>query len=436
MQFRVLIVGAGPAGLIAAHALHQAGINFTILERRPNATPQLGGTVGLFPQSVRILNQLGLMQPLEALSVGAVNKTNIDIHTGKVMGSSPIFSIMKDIHGYPVLALFRRDLVEVLYNHLPERETRVRFNSSITDIETGSDGVTVHLEDGSTERGSMVIGADGAYSKTRSVMQRLIKESSPKPFDTTNENTMLATFQSLVGYGPNIDGLETETFFEGHGKNITTLISPKKDGVVFFVLRPLPKPTKSGKKYTFDDAAAMARDCSSLFVAPNVKFEQLWALQKSAVLVNQEEGLAPKWHWGRIVCLGDSVHKMTSISALGLNTAIQDDVVLVNELRSLLHIDPNPSTNALEKAFLRYYSTRLEDTKKALADSALVVRAVTWSSWFYQFLDQYVLRLLGDPLVFRLVAFPTIQKGQILDFVHIKDDKNGIWPWKASNPVE
>ena len=97
MQFRVLIVGAGPAGLIAAHALHQAGINFTILERRPNATPQLGGTVGLFPQSVRILNQLGLMQPLEALSVGAVNKTNIDIHTGKVMGSSPIFSIMKDM---------------------------------------------------------------------------------------------------------------------------------------------------------------------------------------------------------------------------------------------------------------------------------------------------------------------------------------------------
>jgi hypothetical protein len=97
MQFRVLIVGAGPAGLIAAHALHQAGINFTILERRPNATPQLGGTVGLFPQSVRVLNQLGLMQPLEALSVGAVNKTNIDVYTGKVMGSSPLFSIMKDM---------------------------------------------------------------------------------------------------------------------------------------------------------------------------------------------------------------------------------------------------------------------------------------------------------------------------------------------------
>lgn len=95
MPFRVLIVGAGPAGLIAAHALHQAGIDFTILERRPHATPQLGGTVGLFPQSVRILNQLALMQPLEALSVGAVKKTNIDVRTGMVMGSSPIFSIMK-----------------------------------------------------------------------------------------------------------------------------------------------------------------------------------------------------------------------------------------------------------------------------------------------------------------------------------------------------
>lgn len=333
------------------------------------------------------------------------------------------------------MALYRKDLLDVLYSHLPERETRVLFNSSITDIETDSDGVTVHLEDGSTEKGSMVIGADGAYSKTRSVMQRLIEESSPKPFDTASENTMVAKFESLVGYGPIIDGLETDTFFEGHGKNITTLISPKKDGTVFFILRPLAKPANSGETYTFDDAAAMAKDCSSLFVAPNVKFEQIWAQQKSAVLVTQEEGLAPKWHWGRIVCLGDSVHKMTSISALGLNTAIQDDVVLVNELHSLLHIDPNPSADALEKAFLRYYSTRLEGTKKALADSALVVRAVTWSSWFYQILDQYVLRLIGDPLVFKLVACPTIQNGQILDFVHIEDDKNGLWPWKASNPV-
>lgn len=324
----------------------------------------------------------------------------------------------------------------MLYNHLPDRETRIRFNCSVADVETCRDGVTVHLEDGSTERGSMVIGADGAYSKTRSVMQRLIRESSSKTMDADNENPMLATYQSLVGYGPKIDGLETDTFFEGHGKNVTTLISPKNDGAVFFVLRPLPQPTNSGRKYTAKDAATMAKDCSDLFVAPNVKFGQVWAQQQSAVLVNQEEGLAPKWHWGRIVCLGDSVHKMTSISALGLNTAIQDIVVLVNELRSLLHVDANPSADALEKAFVRYYGTRLEGTKKALADSALVVRAVTWSSWFYQILDQYVLRLLGDPLVFKLVAFPTIQKGQILDFIHIEDDKNGVLPWKVSNPVQ
>jgi hypothetical protein len=267
-------------------------------------------------------------------------------------------------------------------------------------------------------------------------MQRLFKESLPKSVDTADESPMLATFQSLVGYGPNIDGLQTETFIEGHGENITTLVSPKKDGVVWFILRPLPEPTRSRKKYTFDDAAAMANDCSSIFMAPGVKFEQLWAQQKSVVLVDQEEGLAPKWYWGRMVCVGDAVHKMTSISALGLNTAIQDNVVLVNELHSLLQADPNPTTDALEEAFLRYYNNRLEGTKKALADSALVVRAVTWSSWIYRILDRYILRLLGDSLVFKLIAYPTIQKGEILDFVHIEDDKEGVWPWKVSNPVK
>ena len=57
---RVLVVGAGPAGLVLAHMLPLAGIDdFIVLERRADILEPSGAGVGLWPHSVRVLNQLG-----------------------------------------------------------------------------------------------------------------------------------------------------------------------------------------------------------------------------------------------------------------------------------------------------------------------------------------------------------------------------------------
>lgn len=67
----VIIVGGGPVGLVAAHALHAAGIPFTLLESRALDDVLADGGASLFvgPHNLRVLHQLGLGDEIERLGV-------------------------------------------------------------------------------------------------------------------------------------------------------------------------------------------------------------------------------------------------------------------------------------------------------------------------------------------------------------------------------
>ena len=60
-SFKVVIVGAGIAGLILAHSLERAHIDFVILEKAEIA-PSRGYTITLHPQACRILHQINCLE--------------------------------------------------------------------------------------------------------------------------------------------------------------------------------------------------------------------------------------------------------------------------------------------------------------------------------------------------------------------------------------
>lgn len=62
--FRVIIAGGGIAGLTLANALEKANINYVLLEARDTITPQVGASIGFFPNGGRILDQLGCFDPI------------------------------------------------------------------------------------------------------------------------------------------------------------------------------------------------------------------------------------------------------------------------------------------------------------------------------------------------------------------------------------
>ena len=75
-EFRVLIVGGGPAGLSFANMLAQFGIDFLLLERYPAVVTDIGANITLLPHSVRIFDAMGLLEHCEGQYVNLGNKVN------------------------------------------------------------------------------------------------------------------------------------------------------------------------------------------------------------------------------------------------------------------------------------------------------------------------------------------------------------------------
>ena len=64
-SFKVIIVGAGLSGLLLAHLLDRANIDFIVLEKHEKIVHAVGGSFGCWPNAARILDQLGVWDDVE-----------------------------------------------------------------------------------------------------------------------------------------------------------------------------------------------------------------------------------------------------------------------------------------------------------------------------------------------------------------------------------
>lgn len=88
---RVIIIGSGPAGLTMGHCLHRAGVeDFVILERRSDPVDPSGAGLGFWPQTFRIMDQLGLIDRFRALSPPMKRSVHLDPE-GNVIYESNLF---------------------------------------------------------------------------------------------------------------------------------------------------------------------------------------------------------------------------------------------------------------------------------------------------------------------------------------------------------
>lgn len=75
-KFKVIVIGGGPAGLVAANALSKAGIDYVVLEAQPMIAKDVGASLVMTPHSLRVLSQLGLMDELRKYGHELIRSTD------------------------------------------------------------------------------------------------------------------------------------------------------------------------------------------------------------------------------------------------------------------------------------------------------------------------------------------------------------------------
>ncbi|KAK5654685.1 hypothetical protein OQA88_7009 [Cercophora sp. LCS_1] len=438
-RFRVIVIGGGPAGLTAAHALSQAGIDYIVLERRHSVVADVGASLALYPQGLRVLAQLGLWRRLRPIGAEVKRCTTFTLDGYKYRESSAPSTFKKN-HGTAPVVFHRADLLQALFDGLGDDDKACILTSKkVINILANTDGVQVFCEDGTHYTGSMLIGADGVHSVVRQRMRQLALTLGTPESQINEEKPFLAEYRALWCNFPRPAGLDSGDYVESHGKGLSVQCLNGKDRSWMFIYERLDQPTSDKVRYTADETAALAYRARYLAVSEGLRVKDVLrdAYMYTSGMANLEEGVVEHWSWGRIVLVGDACHKMTPNHGLGYNNGIQDVVALVNELHAMLFSSPPSSSGLLEiehlmGAFSRYKAARMELLQKDYDASRFLTRASAWHNWAFRVADRYIFpRIPGlDNFLLTHVVAKGISKTLVLDFVEGEETFEGRVPWK------
>jgi FAD-dependent urate hydroxylase len=159
---RILVVGAGVAGISIARGLLRDGHDVTVFEQRPDTRPG-GGAVTIWSNGSTVLEQLGVDMDGAGQLLSTVR---IATSTGRRLVNIDVAAIEARLGG-PVRMVPRRILLDRLLDGFPA--DRIRCNSRAAGAVNTQDGMRVEFEDGSCADGDLLIGADGLHSKVRGI---------------------------------------------------------------------------------------------------------------------------------------------------------------------------------------------------------------------------------------------------------------------------
>lgn len=308
---KILVIGGGIGGLTAAIALRRKGFAVDVIEKDPNWSVY---GVGIIQQAnvVRALAGLGLVQQYLDISFG-FDFVEIYIPTGQRVARVPTPKLVDD---YPSNVGVRRTaLHKVLGENAIGAGANVRLGIAATRLNDDGRGVDVEFSDGASGRYDLVIGADGLYSTTRA----MIFPDAPGP-----EFTGQAVWRYNFPRPADMDCLRAYNGPIGVG-----LVPLSKDLMYMFVTTPEP----DNKRYPTEGLAAAMR-AKLTGTAPDMQALGAKITDDSAVVYKPLEYLFLKGEWnrGRVVLLGDAVHATTPHLGQGAGMAIEDGIVLAEEL--------------------------------------------------------------------------------------------------------
>ncbi|WP_112275459.1 FAD-dependent oxidoreductase [Lentzea terrae] len=376
---RVLIIGAGTGGLCLAHGLKKAGVDVALFER--DRTPRsmlIGYRVGISPDGSKALHSC--LPPdvfAEFVRTTARPATRINMRTEKYKELLVADIPQARNPAHRENSVSRIAMRTALLNGL---EDVVRFDKTFTHFSRNDDGtVTAFFDDGTSETGDVLVGADGAQSKVRK--QYLPHAKVVDSGITTIAAKLPLTPENAKLLPPQADGA------------VTLLYGPKGAFVIIHVMRFEDASVEddyimwgyAASHDKFPDLKGMSQEQLKQVVLdmtpkfhPNLR--ELFRLGDPEtafqIKVRTSEPVQP-WESSNVTMIGDSVHLMTPGRGIGANTALRDAELLTRKLTEAHHgKDVVQAISEYEREMIEYGFAAVQSSREQMDGNGAIHKPV------------------------------------------------------------
>lgn len=306
-----LIVGAGIGGLSAAIALRRVGWTVRVFERA--ATPrELGFGVGLAPNAMAALAELGIAdQVIERGFLPMHSRGEVRRMDGTVIKRAEFPP--QEALGGPFVMAMRPALHGALLD--AAGADSISLSSSATGFTESAGHVTLHLENGSSAEGDVLIAADGVHSVIRRTLH-------PNEAPARSSN-IVAVRGGVHGAIEHLQGLAA-IYYMGRGVE-SIFVRAGTDGIYWFV------------SVASELIAANAIDPHAILRQLAPRFDATFRAIAAATTDLRSDELVDRdpiawWGRGRVTLLGDAAHPLLPHTGQGAAQAMVDAVTLANTL--------------------------------------------------------------------------------------------------------
>ncbi|KAK3839488.1 MAG: hypothetical protein JOS17DRAFT_798953 [Linnemannia elongata] len=414
---RVLIAGAGLAGLFLGILLEKAGIPYEIFERSAEVKP-LGAIMCLSPNILPAFEQLGLYEELMSFSKEGIHST---YYTDRLKVIARNDSTDGELIGYERILFARPQLYDMLFRQIPSN--KIHMSKKILSFQQNHEGVMLRFSDNTTIHGDILVGADGAHSAIRQHLYKTLDKQGLLPKADTKP--MSRGYISLVGTTEPLDPV-----------NYPGLL--KDDCETSFILGDKKSPytwatfTIPGNKICWNviiqlGIAEIADDQfrSSEWV-PEQNLEMMNSIRHFKTLygtlgelfdvtpiegvskVYFEDMLFETWTHGRTVLIGDAAHKLLPSTGAGAVNAMQDAVLLANHIYDII---PTSFDN-IKAALNNYKEERFEAIKDQYPQSYISAKLMYGHTFSERLLRQIVFNWMPKSLMRKQLSKDTAYRPQ------------------------